>query len=69
MWTIWHPAIAASLEDARAENTLLDACGPNTLSTNAVLDLLMSALGRRRANCSFARQRDERRRRRFRKPA
>ncbi len=41
-------AVAASLEDPRAENTVLDACGPNTLSTNAALDLLMSALGRRR---------------------
>ncbi len=41
-------AIAASLEDPRAENTILDACGPNTLSTNAVLDLLMAALSRRR---------------------
>ena len=41
-------AIAASLEDPRAENALLDACGPNTLSTNAILSLLMSALGRRR---------------------
>jgi len=42
-------AIAASLEDPRAENALLDACGPNTLTTNAVLDLLMTALGQRRA--------------------
>ena len=41
-------AIAAALEDPRAENALLDACGPNTLSTNAILGLLMSALGRRR---------------------
>lgn len=41
-------AIAAALEDPRAENTILDACGPNTLSTNAVLNLLMAALGRRR---------------------
>ncbi len=40
--------IAASLENPRAENALLDACGPNTLSTNAILDLLMSALRRRR---------------------
>ena len=40
--------IAAALEDPRAENALLDACGPNTLSTNAVLDLLMATLGRRR---------------------
>ena len=41
-------AIAAALEDPRAENALLDACGPNTLSTKAILGLLMSALGRRR---------------------
>ena len=41
--------IVAALENHRAENTILDACGPNTLSTNAVLDLLMAALGRRRA--------------------
>ena len=41
-------AITASLEDPRAENALLDACGPNTLTTNAVLDLLMAALGQRR---------------------
>ena len=41
-------AIAAAMEDPRAENALLDACGPNTLSTNAVLDLLMAALSRRR---------------------
>ena len=41
-------AIAASLEDPRAQNALLDACGPNTLSTNATLDLLMAVLGRRR---------------------
>ncbi len=41
--------IAAALEDTRAENALLDACGPNTLSTNAILDLLMSALGQRRS--------------------
>ncbi len=41
-------AIAASLEDPRAGNALLDACGPNTLSTNAVLDSLMAALGQRR---------------------
>ena len=40
--------IAASLGDPRAENALLDACGPNTLTTNAVLDLLMTALGQRR---------------------
>ena len=41
-------AIAASLDDPRAHNALLDACGPNALSTNATLDLLMSALGQRR---------------------
>lgn len=40
--------IAASLEDPRAQNALLDAGGPNTLSTNATLDLLMAVLGRRR---------------------
>ncbi len=40
--------IAAAVEDPRAENALLDACGPNTLSTNASLELLMSALRRRR---------------------
>lgn len=41
-------AIAAALEDPRAENMIFDACGPNTLSTNASLDLLMAALGRQR---------------------
>jgi NADH dehydrogenase len=41
-------AIAAALEDPRAENAIFDACGPNTLSTNASIALLMSALGRRR---------------------
>ncbi len=41
-------AVAASLEDPRAQNTVLDACGPSTLSTNALLDLLMSVLGQRR---------------------
>ena len=41
-------AIAASLEDPRAENQILDACGPNTLSTNAILDVLMAVLGQRR---------------------
>ena len=41
-------AIAAALDDPRGANALLDACGPNILSTNAVLDLLMSVLGRRR---------------------
>ena len=41
-------AIAAALNDPRGKNALLDACGPNTLSTNALLDLLMSVLGQRR---------------------
>ena len=41
-------AIAAALDDPRGENTVLDACGPNTLSTNAVLDLLMAVIGQRR---------------------
>ncbi len=41
-------AVAAALDDPRAENALLDACGPNTLSTNAILDLLMAVLGQRR---------------------
>ena len=41
-------AIAAAVSDPRAENALLDACGPTTLSTNATLDLLMQALGQRR---------------------
>ena len=41
-------AVAAALEDPRAENALLDACGPNTLSTNAILALLMAAIGQRR---------------------
>jgi len=41
-------SIAAALDDPRGENALLDACGPNTLSTNAILDLLMSAIGQRR---------------------
>ena len=40
--------IAAALEDPRAENTIMDACGPNALSTNATLNLLMAALGQRR---------------------
>lgn len=40
--------IARSVDDPRAQNALLDACGPNTLSANATLDLLMQALGRRR---------------------
>ena len=41
-------AITAALEDPRALDAVLDACGPNTLSTNALLDLLMSALGQHR---------------------
>ncbi len=41
-------AVAASVDDPRAHDALLDACGPNVLSTNATLDLLMSALGQRR---------------------
>ena len=41
-------AIAASLEDKRGENALLDACGPNILSANAALDLLMTAMRKRR---------------------
>lgn len=40
--------VAACLDDGRATNALLDACGPTVLSTNATLDLLMTALGRRR---------------------
>ncbi len=38
-------AVAASLEHPQG---LLDACGPDALSANATLDLLMQALGRRR---------------------
>ncbi len=41
-------AITASFDDPRARNALLDACGPNALSTNATLDLLMQVLGQRR---------------------
>ena len=41
-------AIAAAMEDPQAHNALLDACGPNALSTNATLDLLMQVLGQRR---------------------
>jgi len=41
-------AVAASMDDPRAQDALLDACGPNALSTNATLDLLMSVLGQRR---------------------
>jgi nucleoside-diphosphate-sugar epimerase len=40
--------IAAALSDPRGANALLDACGPDTLSTNAILDLLMSVLRQRR---------------------
>lgn len=40
--------VAASFDDPRAQDALLDACGPNALSTNAALDLLMSVLGQRR---------------------
>ena len=40
--------IAAAVEDAPSESRLLDACGPNALSTNATLDLLMQTLGQRR---------------------
>ena len=38
-------AIAAAMDDPRAHDALLDACGPNALSTNATLDLLMQVLG------------------------
>ena len=41
-------AIAAAFDDPRAQDALLDACGPNALSTNATLDLLMQVLGQRR---------------------
>ena len=41
-------AVAASVDDLRAHGALLDACGPNALSVNATLDLLMAALGQRR---------------------
>ena len=41
-------AVVAALSDPRGANILLDACGPNTLNTNAILDLLMSVLGQRR---------------------
>ncbi len=41
-------AVAASVDDPRAHNALLDACGPNALSTNSTLDLLMQVLGQRR---------------------
>ena len=37
-------AIAAAMDDPRAHDALLDACGPNALSTNATLDLLMQVL-------------------------
>ena len=38
-------AIAAAMDDPRAHDALLDACGPNALSMNATLDLLMQVLG------------------------
>jgi len=41
-------AITAALDDPRGANALLDACGPNILSTNALLDLLMAVLDQRR---------------------
>ena len=41
-------AIAAALEDPRAADVILDACGPDALSANATLDLLMQVLGQRR---------------------
>ncbi len=41
-------AIAAAMDDPRAHDALLDACGPNALSTNATLDLLMQVLGQYR---------------------
>ena len=40
--------IAACFENPAARNALWDACGPNLLSTNAALALLMQVLGRRR---------------------
>jgi nucleoside-diphosphate-sugar epimerase len=40
--------IAACLDSRGVEDGILDACGPNALSTNAVLDLLMQVLGQRR---------------------
>ncbi len=40
--------IAACFENPAARNALWDACGPNILSTNATLALLMQVLGRRR---------------------
>lgn len=40
--------IAACFENPAAQNALWDACGPNILSTNATLSLLMQVLGRRR---------------------
>ena len=41
-------AIAAAMDDPRAHDALLDACGPNALSMNATLDLLMQVLGQYR---------------------
>ena len=41
-------AIAAAMDDPRAHDALLDACGPNALSTNATLDLMMQVLGQYR---------------------
>ena len=40
--------IAACFENPAARNALWDACGPNILSTNAMLALLMHVLNRRR---------------------
>lgn len=40
--------IAACFENPAAQNALWDACGPNILSTNATLSLLMQVLHRRR---------------------
>jgi len=40
--------MAACFDSPAAQNVLWDACGPNILSTNATLSLLMQVLGRRR---------------------
>ncbi len=40
--------VAACFENPAAQNALWDACGPNILSTNATLVLLMQVLGSRR---------------------
>lgn len=40
--------VAACFENPAAQNALWDACGPNILSTNATLALLMQVLHRRR---------------------